>query len=214
MLDDSTGWLYGDSVNEKFSMLKTTDGAKSWKAVTLPFAAQEDEGGFASSGTCLNHNPQGDIAIGTGNAESPRLLIKKKDQVWQSIPSPYAGGEAAGIFSVQFDDSNLYTFGGSLKTKDTRAVGYKYSLSKSNWVALPVLPFNGAIYGSANTAEYVFISNPEGIAVLSKNEERSANTTSKNTWRKLSDLDIWAMACKDSNCWGVGANGTVVSISW
>jgi hypothetical protein len=233
MLDDSTGWLYGDSVNEKFSMLKTTDGAKSWKAVTLPFAAQEDEGGFASSGTCLNHNAQGDIAIGTGNAEIPRLLIKKADQAWQSIPSPYAGGEAAGIFTVQFDDSNLYTFGGSLtaKAKNAPAAGYKYSLTKSKWMPLPVSPFNGAVYGSAITEKHVLITSPQGIAVMNKSEkytetsyeDASASRTKsssqnllkdKLSWKKISDLDIWAIACSGTQCWGVGANDVVVTISW
>lgn len=237
MLDDSTGWLYGDSINEKFALLKTTDGAKTWKAETLPFAAQEDEGGFASSGTCLNHNAQGDIAIGTGNAEIPRLLIKKADQAWQSIPSPYAGGEAAGIFTVQFDDSNLYTFGGSLtaKAKNAPAAGYKYSLSQSKWMSLPASPFSGAVYGSAVTEKHVLITSPQGIAVMEKNIKKSetsyedasvnrtvstANTSIKSlvkdklSWKKISDLDIWAIACTDSQCWGVGANDVVVTISW
>jgi len=205
MLNSTTGWLYGDSADKQFSILKTTDGAKTWKPITMPFKAQADEGGFASSGTCLNHNKQGDIAIGTGNAENPRLLIKKKDQAWQSITSPYKGGEAAGIFSVQFDKDNLYTFGGSLKTKGVATPVYKYSLSTSSWHSLLGAPLTGAVYGSAITKEHVFITNPEGIAVLNKN---------KTAWRKLSDLDIWAMACKDNNCWGVGANGTVVTIAW
>jgi len=213
MLDESTGWLYGDSVNETFAMLKTTDGAKTWKAETLPFAAQAGEGGFASSGTCLNHNAKGDIAIGTGNAETPRLLIKKAGEAWQSIESPYKGGEAAGIFSVQFDKDNLYTFGGSLKTKDKPASMYKYSLAKSKWFSMPASPLNGAIYGSSVTKEYLFVNNPDGIAALLKDQKGNSNE-SKNAWRKLSDLDIWAMACKDSNCWGVGANGTVVTITW
>ena len=205
MTDEQSGWLYGDSIDGKFSILKTTNGAKKWQAITLDFAAQTDEGGFASSGTCLNHNASGDIAIGTGNTETPRLLIKPKSQPWQIIDSPYSGGEAAGIFSIQFDKDTLYTFGGSLKAKEQAASGYKYSLGKSKWFAMPKLPLKGAVYGSAVVDKYVFITNPQGIAVLEKN---------KHAWRKISSLDVWAMACKENQCWGVGANDVVVNISW
>lgn len=205
MTDEQTGWLYGDSIDGNFFLLKTTNGAKKWQAITLPFAAQTGEGGFASSGTCLNHNTNGDIAIGTGNTEIPRLLIKPKSQSWQIIDSPYTGGEAAGIFSVQFDEDTLYTFGGSLKTKAQAASGFTFSLSKSTWAAMPKLPLKGAVYGSAVVENYVFITNPQGIAVLEKN---------KKTWRMLSNLDVWAMACKESQCWGVGADDVVVNISW
>jgi len=96
---------------------------------------------------------------------------------------------------------------------------------------LPVSPFNGAVYGSAITEKHVLITSPQGIAVMNKSEKYTetsyedasasrTTTSSKNllkdklSWKKISDLDIWAIACSGTQCWGVGANDVVVTISW
>jgi len=197
-------WLYGDSKDGMLTVFSAEQNASGWKKETLPFNANLNEGGFASSGTCINSNSDGDIIVGTGNTESPRLLLKKQNRDWQSITTPFEGGEAGGVFSVQFQDNNVYAFGGSLKEKEGHAVGYKYNLTSNNWQPLPELPLLGAIYGSALINDSILVSNPQGVALLHKGEAK---------WQVISDLNIWALACHSSFCIGVGADDTVIKIT-
>lgn len=197
-------WLYGDSKDGILTVFSDDQNASGWKKETLPFKATLNEGGFASSGTCINSNSDGDMIVGTGNTETPRLLLKKQNRDWQSITTPFKGGEAAGVFSVQLQDSNIYAFGGSLKDKESHAVGYRYNLTSNNWQQLPEVPLLGSIYGSALTNGSILVSNPQGVALLKKGEAK---------WQVISDLNIWALQCHTSFCVGVGADDTVIKIT-
>lgn len=198
------GWLYGDSDEQGLFVLATTDGGLNWQRQSLPIKAQSSEGGFASSGTCLNEAPGRGIVIGTGNGDTPRLLMLEGNQ-WQSIESPIAGGEAGGIFSVQATVNTVFVSGGSLKLAGAPASALQYFIDSENWQALPELPLNGAVYGSALLAttegvEY-WVSNPQGVAVL---------TPGADKWQIVSQSNIWSLACQaDKGCIGVGKNGVV-----
>ena len=198
------GWLYGDSDEQGLFVLATTDGGLNWQRQSLPIKAQSSEGGFASSGTCLNDAPGRGIVIGTGNGDTPRLLLLEGNQ-WQSIESPIAGGEAAGIFSVQATENTVYVSGGSLKLAGEPASTWQYFIDSKTWQALPELPLKGAVYGSAllSTTEGVeyWVSNPQGVAVFKPGA---------NKWQIVSQSNIWSLACNaDKGCIGVGKNGVV-----
>ncbi|MDY6926637.1 MAG: hypothetical protein SWN10_06015 [Pseudomonadota bacterium] len=198
------GWLYGDSDEQGLFVLATTDGGLNWQRQSLPIKAQSSEGGFASSGTCLNEAPGRGIVIGTGNGDTPRLLMLEGNQ-WQSIESPIAGGEAGGIFSVQATVNTVFVSGGSLKLAGAPASAWQYFIDSDTWQALPELPLKGAVYGSALLAttegvEY-WVSNPQGVAVL---------TPGADKWQIVSQSNIWSLACQaDKGCIGVGKNGVV-----
>ncbi|WP_210562089.1 hypothetical protein [Psychrosphaera aestuarii] len=202
---NQTYWLYGDSVNSNLTVFKSTDDANSWQPERLPYDARALEGGFASSGTCINSSNRGDLVIATGNTIKPRLLIKEVNSDWQSVESPFKGGEAAGIFSVQLSDNNVYAFGGTLKTKDNPALAYQYNIKQESWVALPNLPINGAIYGSAINQGHIFATSPDGIAMLKPNSPK---------WQLISSLDMWAIDCTSNYCIAVGGDDTVVKITF
>lgn len=198
------GWLYGDSDEQGLFVLATTDGGLTWQRQSLPIKAQSSEGGFASSGTCLNEAPGRGVVIGTGNGDTPRLLLLEGNQ-WQSIESPIAGGEAGGIFSVQATVNTVFVSGGSLKLAGAPASAWQYFIDSGNWQALPELPLNGAVYGSAllPTTEGVeyWVSNPQGVAVLKSGADK---------WQIVSQSNIWSLACNaDKGCIGVGKNGVV-----
>ena len=198
------GWLYGDSDEQGLFVLATSDGGLNWQRQSLPIKAQSSEGGFASSGTCLNEAPGRGVVIGTGNGDTPRLLMLEGNQ-WQSIESPIAGGEAAGIFSVQATENTVYVSGGSLKLAGEPASTWQYFIDSKTWQALPELPLKGAVYGSAllSTTEGVeyWVSNPQGVAVFKPGA---------NKWQIVSQSNIWSLACNaDKGCIGVGKNGVV-----
>ena len=143
-VNEQQGWLYGDSDEEGLFILATVDGGRHWNRQNLTLAAQAGESGFASSGTCLNKGRDNNIYIGTGNAPSPRVLIKNgpnrlnelnEQNGWQSLDTPFLGGEAAGVFSVQQIKQWLYIFGGSLKDQQSSAKAQRYNLETKQWNA-------------------------------------------------------------------------------
>ena len=211
--DPQHGWLYGDSDQRGLYIQTTSDGGLHWQRQQLPFDAQPNEGGFASSGTCVNQGDNFSIYIGTGNGAESRLLSSSK-QTWQSLNSPIEGGEASGIFSVQQAGDWLYVFGGSLKTADKPAKAYRYNLTSMQWSALPSVPLNGAIYGSALLVDkssaldqpLVLIANPQGVAMWRQGQP---------DWQQISHNNIWSLACDAQyGCVGVGKDGVVESFQF
>jgi photosystem II stability/assembly factor-like uncharacterized protein len=212
-VNEQQGWLYGDSDEEGLFILATVDGGGHWKRQKLTLEAQVSEGGFASSGTCLNKGRDNNIYIGTGNALAPRVLIKNGLNVqksWQSLDTPFMGGEAAGVFSVQQAKQWLYIFGGSLKDQQSPAKAQRYNLEKKQWYALPELPLKGAVYGSdviiKDNQVKVLIANPQGVSVWQEGSR---------SWTMLSKNDIWSLACDDRlGCVGVGKEGVVENFTF
>jgi photosystem II stability/assembly factor-like uncharacterized protein len=203
------GWLYGDSDKEGLFVLSTEDGGHTWRRQKLPFDAQKGEGGFASSGTCLNKGQDTLIYIGTGNTATPRILVNKEGS-WKTINSPFTGGEAAGVFSVQQTGEWLYAFGGSLKAEQSPALAARYNLVTHQWRALPEVPMKGAVYGSAlikkNNKTQVLIANPQGVRLWQEGED---------IWTSLSTNNIWSLACDNElGCVGVGKDGVVELFSF
>jgi photosystem II stability/assembly factor-like uncharacterized protein len=212
-VNEQQGWLYGDSDEEGLFILATVDGGRHWNRQKLALEAQAGEGGFASSGTCLNKGRDNNIYIGTGNAPSPRVLIKNglnEQKSWQSLDTPFMGGEAAGVFSVQQAKQWLYIFGGSLKDQQSPAKAQRYNLEKKQWYALPEVPLKGAVYGSDVIIKVhkvkVLIANPQGVSVWQEGSK---------TWTMLSKNNIWSLACDDLlGCVGVGKEGVVENFTF
>lgn len=207
MIDKQTGYLYGDSDEQGLFVLQTDDGGNSWQRVELPIPAQAGEGGFASSGTCVNRgNSNIQVLIGTGNADKPRLLLRDESG-WLSIDTPFTGGAASGVFSVQLSGDEIYAFGGSLNDREKPAEAWKYNLQNQQWQALPPISLKGAVYGSAvfrnGDSKTIWIANPNGVSVLGAEGDYSK-------WQKRSKLNIWSIACRDNvGCIGVGQQGTL-----
>ena len=208
-VNEKQGWLYGDSDDDGLFILTTVDGGNHWQRQNLALAAQAGEGGFASSGTCLNKGRDNKIYIGTGNALIPRVLMQNGKN-WQSLDTPFPGGEAAGVFSVQQAEQWLYIFGGSLKEPQTPAKAQRYNLETKLWSSLPEVPLKGAIYGSSlinqDNKVDVLIANPQGVSVWEEGAK---------TWTMLSTNNIWSLACDDQlGCVGVGKDGIVESFTF
>ncbi|QSX32252.1 hypothetical protein JYB87_10730 [Shewanella avicenniae] len=234
MIDNDAGWLYGDSDDAGLFILQTQDGGANWQREQLPISVQANEGGFASSGTCVNRGDSNiKVVIGTGNAATPRLLLRDAGG-WMSIDSPFPGGEASGIFSVQLNGDDIYAFGGSLNPSNQTAIVYRFNLIDKQWQPLPPVPLKGAIYGSAilraNGREQIWIANPNGVAslditpvtnssstdssltdsLLTKTAVTDTQETDTTAWQRRGKLNMWSIACRDEvGCISVGQQGTV-----
>jgi photosystem II stability/assembly factor-like uncharacterized protein len=108
--DPDHGLAFGDPVDGRFMMLRTEDGAKSWKPSPIEWMplALPGEGAFAASGTCLVVGGDGHAWFATGGAKVARVFRSTNlGRTWTAHETPVmAGTPSSGIFSLAFHDSD------------------------------------------------------------------------------------------------------------
>ena len=213
--DAKHGIVYGDAVDGELRILRTRDGGSTWeytRSLDLP-PALAGEGGFAASGTCVALGPGGRAWIGTGAADTARVLTTLDDgRTWTAVPAPLPAGEAAGIFTIAFRDSlNGVILGGDLSRPDehtdnvaiTSDGGVSWSLA-----GRPVLP--GAVYGAAYVSG---APTPTLVAVGPQGADWSADEGA--TWSPADTTAYWGLdIASPAAGWLVGPEGRIVRISF
>ena len=208
--DASNGLAFSDAVDGVFPFLRTSDGGRTWTPIpaeNLP-PAQDGEGSFASSGTCLVTTGEATAWQATGNAETPRLLTTTdRGATWQTTDLPLAGGEAAGGASVALGPDGLaVVVGGDIAAPNEFAPAVAVSEDGgATWEAGGALPFTGALYGAAfvpGTRTVIGVG-PGGVA-LSRDAGR--------TWSTLSTETHWGLSAAGSTLWLVGPEGRVTRV--
>jgi len=104
--DPSHGIVVGDPVNGRFTILLTEDGGRTWNqtpAAALP-PAQQGEGAFAASGTCVAVSGQKNAWFVTGGTTGRVFRSHDAGQTWEVSETPIVRGASAGIFSIAFRD--------------------------------------------------------------------------------------------------------------
>jgi len=106
--DAAHGIAVSDSVGGEFVMFMTDDGGQAWTRVPpdrLP-PALDSEGFFAGSGTNVAVWGTDHVWLGTGAADTTRVLRSSDHgRTWQIANTPIPGGTSMGIFSVAFRDA-------------------------------------------------------------------------------------------------------------
>ena len=127
--DNQNGIAFGDPIDGRLVILRTSDGGKSWaelesdkQPVTL-----EGEGGFAASGTCLCiQGAKVFIGLGgdrkQGDPVNARILMSAdRGGSWKVIKTPMKSGTASGVFSITFtDDLHGVAVGGTYDDPDDK----------------------------------------------------------------------------------------------
>jgi photosystem II stability/assembly factor-like uncharacterized protein len=86
------GIIYGDPIDGKMLLLKTTDGGQSWKEVSEAPQLESGEASFAASGTgirCIRNNK---IIICTGGTISRLWISSDKGEHWINRITPIIQG--------------------------------------------------------------------------------------------------------------------------
>ncbi|KOY84938.1 hypothetical protein AD998_01135 [bacterium 336/3] len=164
--DEKTGFVFGDPDDSgKFVLLQTSDNGKSWKNIgdKLP-TPQENEAGFAASGTIMRFKDKTHIWIGTGGGKDSRILFSNDGgNSWSFFQTPILSGKnSQGIFSMAFKDKKSgIAVGGDYTTPNepnktsiyTRNSGKTWKLSKKmpNGYRSCVSYVRGDIYICAGT---------------------------------------------------------------
>ena len=222
------GILFGDSVNGRFPVRRTTDG-RTWIDIgnNLP-PALPGEGGFASSGTCVATQGERRAWIATGAAERARILATRDGgDSWAAHDTPLRGSPSAGIFSVEFRDGSHGIIGGG--DLDPAAPPFD-NVARSGdggrtWRTTARAPI-GTVYGLAYARErgddeeddehsaHAGRSRPKVLVTGPAGAAWSANEG--DSWQTLEGVSgFWAVAfANERTGWLVGTEGRILRISF
>ncbi len=120
--DRRNGLLVGDPVDGRLVVMRTTDGGKRWHRVGAVPMAEEGEGAFAASGTCLIVRGR-HAWIGTGGVRGARVYRSEDSgRTWTVSSAPMRHDEpGSGVFSIAFvDDLHGIAVGGDYKKPSER----------------------------------------------------------------------------------------------
>lgn len=140
------GVIYGDPMNNKMFLLRTSDGGNTWTA--LPDnekpTLNEGEASFAASGTNIRCSGKGTVVIATGGITSRLWKSEDKGKSWSASPVPVIQGKpTTGIFSFASDKKNTVVVGGDY-LQDTLKLNHVFITKDGGktWIP-PVVPTRG-----------------------------------------------------------------------
>ena len=219
------GITMADAINGtgQFPAIRTTDG-RTWKGMRLP-PAEENEGAFAASGTCVATQKQTLAWIVTTNSRV--FATHDGGNRWAAYRAPIPGGTGTGgLFTVAFRDARRGVVGGG----DFAATVVVDNFARSSdggksWHLTSRAPVPGAIFGLAyalgkdrddddeddddgrGRARNVVVTGPGGTAWTPDEGD---------TWNSLASLTgFWAVAFADDRVgWLVGTEGRIVKITF
>jgi len=157
--DKNKGIIFGDPINDKMPLLKTTDAGKTWQdiAANLKLPLAKGEAGFAASGTTIKTLPGGKTWVATGGTVSNIYFSPDYGQNWQVFKCPILQGEnSTGPFSIDFfnEKTGIVVGGNYLKDKENSNNVLLTNDGGKTWQkpATPVLGFRSAVtYINAKT---------------------------------------------------------------
>ena len=175
--------------------------------------AQEGEGGFAASGSCVTTGSGGRAWIATGNGARARVLrTEDEGRTWESIPVAVAGGPAAGLTTIDvLDDVRGFALGGILGQDTTRIDNVTLSSDGGRTWTLGGRPdMAGPVYGSSWVPG---ADTPTVLAVGPAGADYSLD--GGVTWRAAARVTYWAVAfASPSAGWAVGPGGRITRFAF
>jgi photosystem II stability/assembly factor-like uncharacterized protein len=202
--DEDRGVVFGDETDGMLFILRTEDGGETWSRLSadaLP-AAQEGEGGFAASGTCLVTGSDGRAWISAGNSEQPRVLMTSDwGASWRAVDLPLVGGAGAGPTTIQIaEDGRGVTLGGIIGNDTAWTDNVAVTRGR------PVM--SGPAYGSA------LVVDGEQTAVVAVGPQgMNWSTDLGATWQPADTLTYWAVSFDGPESgWAVGPQGRIVRL--
>jgi photosystem II stability/assembly factor-like uncharacterized protein len=210
--DSTHGIALSDSVDGKFPLIATTDGA-NWTPVavkTMP-AALPNEGAFAASGTCIATYGKNDVWFGTGGPAARVFHSSDRGQTWTVAETPIIHGAASqGIFSLVFwTRKDGVAVGGDYKEpeKAEKVAAFTHDGGKT-WT-LSKHPPSG--YRSAVAVVPFFSGPPIYIAVGTNGIDQAQNWGESWGAPHFSNQNFNAISYADPSAgWAVGPSGAIL----
>ncbi len=227
----TTGLTMGDSVNDRFPVIRTLDG-ETWQDIgdNLPAPLPGGEYAFAASGTCVATAGKRWAWIATGSTTESRILATTdQGQTWNAYPTPIAANAtgAAGAFSVDFRNPRHGVLGGG-DFLGTEVID-NFARSKDGgktWQLATNAPIPGAIFGlsyagkpqgNENDGDDDHGGGSHNKTVVATGPGGAAWTPDEgDTWYLLDGVaNYWAVAFASPEAgWLVGTDGRILKISF
>jgi photosystem II stability/assembly factor-like uncharacterized protein len=212
--DRTHGIALSDSVEGKFPLLATADGA-TWQPVAakkMP-PALPNEGAFAASGTCITTFGKRSVWFGTGGPAARVFRSFDRGKSWAVAETPIIHGEATqGIFSLVFwSNKEGVAVGGDYKqpSQNEKNAAFTHDGGKT-WKLSAHQPSG---YRSA-VAVAPIPGWPSLVAVgASGMDEAEAEAKATGGWWLLDRRDYNAASYATPEAgWAVGPNGLIVRL--
>jgi photosystem II stability/assembly factor-like uncharacterized protein len=210
--DMRRGVAFSDAVRGRMMVRITEDGGSTWPlvpAAALP-PAQPGEGAFAASGTCVVTLGQRHAWIGTGAADTARVLrTADGGRTWSASVVPVPGGGTKGLAAVAFRDTLHGTaLGGDVADPKSRMDNVAITEDGGRtWQRATTQTFSGAVYGAVvipGRPGWLVAVGPRGLD-YSKDDGRN--------WTNLDTLAYWSVGFGSKDVgWAVGPKGRITRI--
>jgi photosystem II stability/assembly factor-like uncharacterized protein len=208
--DPTHGIAQGDPVDDRFILLMTDDGGRSWNRREGPGMPPSlpGEGAFAASGTCLVSQGRANAWFATGGATRARVFRSTdRGRTWSVADTPIKPGTASsGIFSLAFRDADHgVAVGGDYKTPEkgtdvfalTRDGGLTWFVPSGRRPRA----FRSAVAYVPGTRSTTLVAvGPAGADV---------STDDGATWTPLGTVGFHALSFTPGAGWAVGEDGRI-----
>jgi photosystem II stability/assembly factor-like uncharacterized protein len=204
--DENEGIAMGDPTDTCLSIIKTTDGGKTWQKLSCEILPEVHEGEAAFAASNSNIAIYNDhVWMVSGGKKARVFHSKNKGATWEVYNTPIIQGQTmTGIYSVDFYDENLgVSFGGNWEDKDFNE-GNK-AITEDGGKTWQLLS-NGRGPGYRSSVKFVPGTKGHGlIAVGSPGISYSSNRGID--WSDLSDQGFYALEfVNDSVAFASGNN--------
>ncbi|MBZ5509140.1 MAG: hypothetical protein LAO78_27080 [Acidobacteriia bacterium] len=208
--DSTHGIALSDSVDGKFPLISTSDGA-TWNPVAVKKmpAALPNEGAFAASGTCIATFGKKDVWFGTGGPAARVFHSSDRGQTWTVAETPIIHGAATqGVFSLAFWTSqDGVAVGGDYKEPERSEKTAAFTHDGGKTWKLSAHPPSG--YRSAVAIQY-YERAPLVVAVGTSGEDASSDGNAWN-FRRHGDYNAVSFASLEIG-WAVGPHGLIMRL--
>jgi photosystem II stability/assembly factor-like uncharacterized protein len=209
--DANNGMAVSDPVGGRLVLLSTSDGGERWVQLDSASSpvAQQGEGAFAASGTCLVARARRSAWIAT--AFGARVLrTTDRGRSWKASATPLASGAAPkGVFSLAFADTMRgVAVGGDYErpTDSTRTAAYTLD-GGATW-----LPSARQPRGFRSGAAWIPGRSSNVVAVGTNGSDLSLD--GGRSWSAIDNTSLNAAAfAADGSGWAVGPRGVIVKWS-
>lgn len=211
--DANHGIVIGDAIGMQVAILTTANGGATWSRVaptSLP-AAQQGDGSFAASGTCLVTRPGGRAWIVASNPARARVLRTADfGRTWTADSLPITTHSGSGPQSIAFrDNNNGIALGGGNGAKPGDLLAASTRDGGHTWVTRASPPLRTGVWGgvyvpSARRPTVVAVG--PGGAVFSTDDGAS--------WATIDSLEYWSVGFASGRAgWAVGTRGRITKLS-
>ncbi|MGX5172870.1 WD40/YVTN/BNR-like repeat-containing protein [Aliikangiella sp. IMCC44653] len=204
--DRHHGLLLGDPTNGYYTVLKTSDGGKSWSRIeqaNLP-AIKTDEAAFAASGNTLITVNRTQAWITTGGKSASAWFSTNQGENWTRVDVPiYQQTSTAGGYAVgQNQYQHIFVLGGDYLQRDANypnLAKFNQSFSKPKF----------ELSHSGNLGLRTAMQCIKEICLLTGKLGTDISFNNGNNWRPFSNQGFYTLAKSDTAFLAAGHDGRV-----